>query len=444
MVASAFGSLSLVELLLSHRADVNALGSRGSTALMHAAGNCKDGMAIFSRLCLAGAEVNATTVEGRTSLAYAFCIGNGPLVRFVASHVRTGASDLQELKPGPESSDPIGCFQEGTAYGASPRWSIFSDGVRKRYPPKYMWAVLRLKESAFPDVFPELEECQDPLLWRWMGLELLTTRHPHAARANNLVAVGALTDIWMNPLLPDREGRLPIELTTDARIRAHLTKYAVQRPRREVMRWYGPFLMARVRTLLLTMQRWRSVGLCSLPKDVVRLVIMQLMALESAPVEVDSVWAVIRKQCAEEGLMATQDVSLWRWAGLEMLTSRIGYGETLLHAATRHNETMVVYQLMVIWMNPLLRNANGARAEDLTEDANLRAELIRYRQQPPRREVMRWYWPYLMERVHTLLLMAQRRRNMRLRQPSCYSSFTTSERWSMCDSLSLCPRSSSS
>jgi hypothetical protein len=126
-----------------------------------------------------------------------------------------------------------------------------------------------------------MEVCHDALDWRWMGLELLTTRHPAdertllhlAASLNNAVGVRELTAIWMNPLLRDQEGRLAVELTTDASIRAALLEYTQQPPRREVIRWYGPYLMQRVRMFLLCLQRWQTTSSRCLPRAVVHQII---------------------------------------------------------------------------------------------------------------------------------------------------------------------------
>ncbi len=111
-----------------------------------------------------------------------------------------------------------------------------------------------------------------------------------------------------------------------------------------------------------------------------------------------------------------QDVSLWRLAGLEMLTTRHPDNDsTLLHVAARTNNTSAVRELMGIWMNPLLRNREGRLAVELTTDPVIRAELREYAVHSLNREVMRWYGPYLRQRVRTFLLVAQRWGTTRVR-----------------------------
>jgi hypothetical protein len=93
--------------------------------------------------------------------------------------------------------------------------------------------------------------------------------------------------------------------------------------------------------------------------------------------------------------------ALWRWVGLEMLTARRpDTGCTLLHAAACNNNGMAVRELTHVWMNPLLRDHNGRLAVELTTDSNIREMLLRYVAQPTQLEMMRWYGPYVVQRVH--------------------------------------------
>jgi hypothetical protein len=116
------------------------------------------------------------------------------------------------------------------------------------------------------------------------GRHMRTPRHRRtrrtllhlAAESNNAAAVQGLTGIWLNPLLRDREGKLAVELTTDAGIRTELLKYMALPPQREVMRWYGPYLLERVRAFLLVLQRWRNEGVRWLPRDVVYSIILRM------------------------------------------------------------------------------------------------------------------------------------------------------------------------
>jgi hypothetical protein len=55
-----------------------------------------------------------------------------------------------------------------------------------------------------------------------------------AAASNNAAAVQALMGLWLN-----REGKLAVELTTDASFRTDLVKDTALPPQRAAMRWYG-------------------------------------------------------------------------------------------------------------------------------------------------------------------------------------------------------------
>ena len=138
-----------------------------------------------------------------------------------------------------------------------------------------------------------LKDCQDPVIWRWAGIEYATTYLQTsllgesgtllhlAARENNMLAVRELMAIWMNPLLYSALGKRAVDLTTNAEIRSALLAYAASPPRREVIEWYGPYLQKRVRAFLLVLMRWRQRKIRTLPKSVIDHIIVHICALES-------------------------------------------------------------------------------------------------------------------------------------------------------------------
>jgi hypothetical protein len=75
-------------------------------------------------------------------------------------------------------------------------------------------------------------------------------------------AVSQLMRIGINPLLRNKSGQLAADVTTDAAIRSDLIAYAGQLPCRQVVRWYGPYLMARLRAWLLVVERPQSSAGC--------------------------------------------------------------------------------------------------------------------------------------------------------------------------------------
>jgi ankyrin repeat protein len=281
--ASLSGSPEVVELLLSRGADIKAMGEAGDTALILASGNSMHGSAIIPLLVKAGIDVNAVNSRAlRIGMAQ-----NGSIMQALAPLYPQGRQ-LAGFRPHTTCPDPIGCVGEGATFGCSISSGTFDDAVRDNDPANYCWAMLRLGGSISADTFTAMEQCQDASLWRLVGLEMLTTRHPAnnctllhvATRTNNTAAVRELMAIWMNPLLRNREGRLAVELATDPIIRAELREYAVHSLNREVLRWYGPYLRQRVRTFLLVVQRWGTTRVRWLPRDMVHMIILRVMAVE--------------------------------------------------------------------------------------------------------------------------------------------------------------------
>lgn len=150
------------------------------------------------------------------------------------------------------------------------------------------WAYLRRTIVDVDQVFSVMEKCQDTLTWYWVGSELLQTRHPGtgrtllhlAAQSANRAAVHTLTRLWINPFICDTEGSLASEMTGDPEIRTLLETYARQGPRREVVRWYGPFFATRARAWLLCVLRWRQNGTRHIPRDIAIMIVRHVMELE--------------------------------------------------------------------------------------------------------------------------------------------------------------------
>jgi hypothetical protein len=68
---------------------------------------------------------------------------------------------------------------------------------------------------------------------------------------------------FVNPLLPDTMGRLPIDLTTDPILIRELQEYAKWDATIPKTRWFGPFFERRARTCMLLCLRFnipRHVG----------------------------------------------------------------------------------------------------------------------------------------------------------------------------------------
>nr|CAD7608962.1 unnamed protein product [Timema genevievae] len=83
-IAVDFGQISVVNLLLDHRADVNAPDSNGDSILFWAAKN--GNLEMVEVLVHHGADVNALDIQGCSVLHYCASNGNLPLVQFLIEH----------------------------------------------------------------------------------------------------------------------------------------------------------------------------------------------------------------------------------------------------------------------------------------------------------------------------------------------------------------------
>jgi uncharacterized protein len=96
MIASWYCDQGLVSLLLDRGADVNAVDSKGNSALIHSAQNCEDG-AVPALLLRYGAKINLAAQDGDTALRVAAFYGNEHVVYML---VAAGADPTAKTKGG--------------------------------------------------------------------------------------------------------------------------------------------------------------------------------------------------------------------------------------------------------------------------------------------------------------------------------------------------------
>ena len=292
--AAQCSTIELVETLIRCGANVNAINSNGNTAISVALLNDDDDKGdIITALVRAGADVNVMNNNHQTPLLRAMNYG-GKKIRKIASLYSSQDRPLAHKVPGCMNADPIGTVREGTVLGCNIDNGDFRRALdnKNEYPLHIYrkWALLRLaseniagKPHYVEYIHHFVQTCQDPSFWYWCGLELLTTRNSQngetllhvAARTNNVIGVCELIRIHTNPLLRNHIGQQAIDLTSDNSIRIKLLDYISQSdrlPSLTVLRWYGPYCMARIRTFLLVTRRWANTRICVLPKDVVRLI----------------------------------------------------------------------------------------------------------------------------------------------------------------------------
>lgn len=296
--ACRVGTVETVRLLLSRKANVNAVTDTSAlTPMMQAMHNFEHGVAILGALVCAGADLYASNADGENALIYA-CSSNGTIMRAVASfYPATRRGALASFLPDDRlCADPIGVLREGAAHGASMNSTTFMRDVRDRAPPLMCWAHLRLAlerdGETVDSVFEVMATCADPVAWKWVAIEMGTNvREPGthntllhlAAHTNNAAAVRELVKQWANPLLRNRVGQTPIECATSPVVRTLLQEYAERRGqplRREVLRWYGPYLEQRLCTFLLVLQRWRVTGIRNVSRDICAMIIERVRWVE--------------------------------------------------------------------------------------------------------------------------------------------------------------------
>ena len=148
-------------------------------------------------------------------------------------------------------------------------------------------------DGSAKDVFSAMSACTDTAVWRLVVGELLITRHPAtedtllhvAARANNLEAVRVCMSHSLNPLLRNNSNKLAADAATDKAVIEELRRYALWRPKRKVMQWYGPYFRNSARTFLLVCERWRAKRVRVVTRDVRMLILSHLAAMESTYVK---------------------------------------------------------------------------------------------------------------------------------------------------------------
>jgi len=256
------------------------------TVLIAAAKNRPHGAAIILMLKDDGhvkRTAFATNADGHDAMTVAFAHDNVAAVEALKQvPMAWDTRKFTGVSPPSTSADPLGLVRAAAPFGAS--FSALGIG----FGDHRSWACIRSCPGRIEAVYTNLRVCNSREMWHWAGLEMMTTRRPldnstllHlAAAANNRVGVEALMKIWMNPLLRNDKGKWAVELCTDPALRKTLLAYPNQRPRREVVRWYGPYLAKRLFSWMLVVQHWRHTKLRFIPKDVVLLVVRFVMFIE--------------------------------------------------------------------------------------------------------------------------------------------------------------------
>jgi hypothetical protein len=117
------------------------------------------------------------------------------------------------------------------------------------------------------DVFVALESCKLVSLWIWASSEPGFQQHPKTGdtvlhllcRSDSLTTTEKMTVLsalkrdYRNPLIPNFRNERAIDLTKDEILKASLKSYIEFRPKRKVMKWFGPVFQKRAFAFLLVL-----------------------------------------------------------------------------------------------------------------------------------------------------------------------------------------------
>jgi len=299
MIAAQEGTANVVRVILSHSSVETPGGDTNNlSAIVLATENILHGGEIIPLLMDAHRDDpkddphpygTPNIVGGNNAMAHAIRCGNTAAVKALKRCVQgftweptCGSSAFHS-----GGGDPLGIADEAAECGISVTPTMLLSYEMHRMPK--VWAYLR--RAGTPDVaklFAALKYHGHESTWYWIALEMPNMRHPiegctlmHlAAEYNNYRGIDVLCSLWANPFLRDAKGRLPVDVTKDKDIRKQLHEYMHQAPRLEVIRWYGPFLYERAEAWMCCVVHWRVNRIRNIPKDVARMVLQRVMALE--------------------------------------------------------------------------------------------------------------------------------------------------------------------
>lgn len=276
-IASLNSCPEVVALLMPHCiGTINKLSPNNvSTALMCAAENPLHGYEIVKLLLANGADILITDSHGFTAAHRAVAYG--------ADRFRLLCKDLplqllHTIQLPADARDPIGInmvLRERNLLikpGCLHTMNVKNTAASK-------WASIHLHPNGIMDC---IVSCTDPKVWFWYIQEFGTSRNVifhDVAKKGNLIGLEAFMKARANPFHRDNTGKIPYDYATDKAFRLALYAYMNQPYTNGafVMRWYGPYCIARCYAFLLVLQRGQ---LPRLNRDLVSLIIGYVRKLE--------------------------------------------------------------------------------------------------------------------------------------------------------------------
>jgi hypothetical protein len=168
------------------------------------------------------------------------------------------------------SADPVQRFRLAARVGVNFENCFSSIAFDDDLLRDSCWALARMAgpriNSNSPDYEFNLVASHPHEEWaRLLACEIGTTRHPntlrtvlhHVACKGSIRGVRAVIGVGLvNPFIPDRRGKLAIELTQDPEIRRLISDYSSFKPTKMFRNWIGPIFCKRARAFLLIASRY--------------------------------------------------------------------------------------------------------------------------------------------------------------------------------------------
>jgi hypothetical protein len=172
------------------------------------------------------------------------------------------------------NNDPIGSMVVAAKFGMTAAFSDYSLSISKYRKSERCWAGLRngvplCFDESEDDVFNALSRSNSVNLWIWASCEPEMQRHPKTGDTvlhllcrteslnteEKMTVLSALKKDFRNPLIPNFRNKRAIDLTNDPILKADLNTYMQFKPKRRVMKWFGPLFQQRVFAFLLVLKR---------------------------------------------------------------------------------------------------------------------------------------------------------------------------------------------
>lgn len=289
-VACPCSSPEMVQLLISHGADVNApvtvdlIPPIGSAIT-----NVEHGAKIVEILIDNGAEADVI-FQGSSLAEHSIFIGNPEVIRTLV-RLRPDLRANRAFRDFYAKARFVGNIKEARPWGVDSQTpATYLRGEKIAEQSQFVWSSMRSKRNLDAAMIAEmLDETGDPKVWQyaieddWKRLGGGTILHKAVlstklSSVDRMQVLKCIAQCYLNPFVLDSDGKTAIEYCDakkEPEAYVFLQQYQMWSPSREKTRWFGPWFRERAMTTLLC---FRQQGFYQ--KDIRRLIIMYLARTE--------------------------------------------------------------------------------------------------------------------------------------------------------------------